>query len=350
VVLAVNSGPGYTIGTDAGATVEIADNDTPLPSLSVDDITVVEGDKFNNKITVTIRLSEPSADPVTVTLKTANGTAIWGEDYTTLETTLTFNPGETSKQVTVRVIGDKTAELKEEYFELQLLDPTNAVVATDGNGVVTILDDDSAYLLAAETAKDDHEEVDLLTEAQLAPIVDEAIARWESALIGTEIDVEAILSGIEFEITDFKDLTLGLAESGTITIDADAAGWGWYVDETPTDDSEFDDVDGGEEENRMDLLTAVMHEMGHVLGYDDAAADADNLMSGTLDAGERLVVIDTDLLNDGEEEALTGPKKKEKDSWLINFLMKNARDNANPFEPREIIRIVMSDDEITEEA
>jgi hypothetical protein len=228
----------------------------------------------------------------------------------------------------------------------------NPIEETVNSGTVTILNDDRAKLLAAEKAKGPHRDVELLTEEQLDPIVDEAIRRW-SAVLGDDIDVAAVLGGIEFQIVDFKGYgrgILGMTTPDIIYIDADAAGWGWYVDDDPSTDDEFDD-EGGEDAGRMDLLTAVMHEMGHVLGYADAAADADNLMSGTLDAGERLVVMDTsDLIDDVEEEAWTGSKQKEKDSWLINFLMKNARENANPFEPREIIRIVMADDEIEEEA
>src|SRR5262249_23479689 len=63
-----------------------------------------------------------------------------------------------------------------------------------------------------------------------------------------------------------------------------AAGWGWFVDRTPRDDSEFTTPGDQGEQNHMDLLTVLMHEMGHVLGLDH---DADGVMQETLTAGTR---------------------------------------------------------------
>jgi hypothetical protein len=71
--------------------------------------------------------------------------------------------------------------------------------------------------------------------------------------------------------------------SDTVLIDADAAGYGWFVDETPSDDVEFA-IRGGNGElvadssrdafGQMDLLTVVMHELGHSLGFEDLASEA----------------------------------------------------------------------------
>jgi hypothetical protein len=68
--------------------------------------------------------------------------------------------------------------------------------------------------------------------------------------------------------------------------DLDAAGNGWFIDATPADDSECTD---GSAPAGMDLLTVVMHECGHVLGFTDLSSGADtaNLMYETLSAGVR---------------------------------------------------------------
>jgi hypothetical protein len=228
-------------------------------------------------------------------------------------------------------------------------------VVSESAGTVMILNDDKASLLAA--AAGTQPEIDLLTRDQLDPIVAEAISRWD-AVLGDDADVAARVGSIQFQIEDFNGLTLGLTDGSTITMDADAAGWGWFVDPTPEDDVEFSEP-GGDDDGRMDLLTAVMHEIGHVLGYEDLAGDADHLMSATLDAGQRvapagetrnLVVMDTSDLMDGDEpRELTVSTENAEDSWLINFLVKTAREKINPFEPLESLRIVLAEEELEEE-
>ena len=59
-----------------------------------------------------------------------------------------------------------------------------------------------------------------------------------------------------------------MASGNTITLDDNAAGWGWFVDATPKNDSEFTKAGNQGEKNRMDLLTVVTHEIGHLLGHD----------------------------------------------------------------------------------
>jgi hypothetical protein len=95
-------------------------------------------------------------------------------------------------------------------------------------------------------------------------------------------------------------------------IDINAAGYGWFVDTTPYDDSEFDEYFGQLQANPsspasgdMDLLTVVMHELGHVLGFEDIDSGeyAHDLMSATLDAGVRRLYTEapkTTLSLDGQ--------------------------------------------------
>jgi hypothetical protein len=330
-------------------------NSTPAtPEISIDDVSVYEGDRANKtKVNVTVRLSQASTQTVTVDLVTADGTAQSVLDYVAVSgATLTFAAGETVKTYTLTVNGDKVAET-DEYFMVTLSNATGGAAISDGEGRVMIINDDGMPLTAA-AAPDEAGTVEALTDEMLAPIVDAAIERWVQAL---DLDAGQLirLYTVDFQIGDFAGLTLGLADKETILIDADAAGYGWFVDETPKDDVEF--ADGSSDATgKMDLLTVVMHEIGHVLGYDDAAEDADTLMSATLDPGERvnpgdrsdsLVLMDTsDLVADVEEPVLLS-KVKEEESWLINFLVKKARKDYNPFEPVDDIQIVLAG---TEEA
>lgn len=121
----------------------------------------------------------------------------------------------------------------------------------------------------------------LLTTSALGSIRAAAIARW------TAVGADArMLAGVQFAIANLPGNLLGLASGNTITLDRDAAGWGWFVDPTPRDDYEFVLAGNQGERNRMDLLTAVMHEMGHVLGLDHDE-HGDDVMYETLAAGVR---------------------------------------------------------------
>ena len=110
------------------------------PSLSIDNSTVTEGDSGTTNATFTVSLSAASSETVTVNFTTANGSATAPADYATQSGTLTFSPGDTSKQILVQVNGD-TADEADETFFVNLSNPTNASIA-DNQGLGTIIDDD----------------------------------------------------------------------------------------------------------------------------------------------------------------------------------------------------------------
>lgn len=124
-------------GAQATGTIQ---NDDALPALSIDDVTVTEGNTGTANATFTVTLSAPSGQVVTVNVATANGTAIAGNDYTGIATTLTFNPGEITKAVIVAVTGDIEIELNETVL-VNLAGPLNATLAKN-QGVGTIVDND----------------------------------------------------------------------------------------------------------------------------------------------------------------------------------------------------------------
>jgi len=116
------------------------------PSLTVWDTSVTEGDSGFVTATFSITLCRASAQTVTVTYATADGTATGGDDYVPASGSLVFFPGETSRTVTVSVYGDTTPETTE-YFFLNLSNPTNATIF-DGQGKCDIFDDDGFWLLS----------------------------------------------------------------------------------------------------------------------------------------------------------------------------------------------------------
>jgi streptogramin lyase len=124
-----------------------------------------------------------------------------------------------------------------------------------------------------------------LTPEELRPIVQEAIARWQDA--GISPAQASALSHVSVGIAEFPGPWLGMAFPGSIWIDRNAAGYGWYIDPTPAGDSEFPAVTGGPAFGKVDLLTVVEHELGHELGYGDTTGDG--LMGVFLGTGERRV-------------------------------------------------------------
>ena len=130
VTLSNPRGRGYL--EDATATVTIVDGPTP-PRLSIDDVTVAEGDVAR----FTVSLERTSAEDVTFTWATSEGSAQDGSDYTGQSgQTLTIPAGRHSAGVTVQTTGDRARE-NDETFTVTLGSPAGAIIG-DGTGLGTI--------------------------------------------------------------------------------------------------------------------------------------------------------------------------------------------------------------------
>ncbi|MEX0726284.1 MAG: Calx-beta domain-containing protein [Planctomycetaceae bacterium] len=126
------------IGDDVGE-VTILDDDAP-PSITITDVVVPPAQDFATvPAQVTVNLSRASGKTVTVNYQTADGTAVQGSDYTFKTGTLVFNPGETSKTVTVNVAGNTLNEFDENFF-VNLSSAVNAVII-DPQGKVDVQGD-----------------------------------------------------------------------------------------------------------------------------------------------------------------------------------------------------------------
>ncbi len=115
-------------------------NDDPTPSMAIANATKVEGDSGTSNVTFTVTLSNPSSQTVSAQFTTMNGTATSGSDYTATTGTVTFDPNQTTKTITVGVAGDIKDEANE-TFSVVLSNPLNASITT-ATGVCTIIDDD----------------------------------------------------------------------------------------------------------------------------------------------------------------------------------------------------------------
>jgi len=129
---------------DDNAIGTIIDNDG-LPTLSIADQEILEGNTGSISLQFEIVLSPASASMVTVEYDTADGAATAGEDYTPTSGMLNFQPGETSQMISIDILGDIVDEGVSEDFSVQLSNPSNANTTIDiASG--TIIDDDEARL------------------------------------------------------------------------------------------------------------------------------------------------------------------------------------------------------------
>jgi hypothetical protein len=108
---------------------------------------------------------------------------------------------------------------------------------------------------------------------------------WQNLLPPTNIDITYQITDLptgqlaEATITGFD--AEGNPNQGTILIDRNANGIGWFIDETPFENSEFrirnaewafQATSESEAYGKYDLLTAILHETAHLYGFIDGYA------------------------------------------------------------------------------
>ena len=119
------------------------EDDDPAPTVSVEDVKVVEGHAGTTIAIFTVSLSEAAGKDETVSYKTADGTATGGSDYTPVSGTLTFAPGVTAMKVVVTVMGDTAIE-PSETFTLNLSTAGTDVTLRRPQALASIVNDDSS--------------------------------------------------------------------------------------------------------------------------------------------------------------------------------------------------------------
>jgi hypothetical protein len=205
LTLTLSSPANATLGTASG-TGTIRDDDAG-PAISVADATATETDTGSDTTaTFTVSLSGASGRTITVTYATADGTATSGSDYTTASGTLTFAPGETSKQVSITVTGDNAYE-GDETFALNLSGPSNASLG-DGSATATLRDNDrpaAQFALASSSLSEPSGSVNL------SVTLDNAVLPGDS--VSVPFTVGGSVSGADATVTPASPLTFAPGES-----------------------------------------------------------------------------------------------------------------------------------------
>jgi uncharacterized protein YhjY with autotransporter beta-barrel domain len=173
-------------------------NDDALPTLSIDDVTLVEGNSGFTRAVFTVTLNAASAQNVTVIYASSNGTATAGIDYGSVSGTLTFAPGELTQTISPAVLGDTEVEA-DETFAINLSGAINAAIS-DSAGQGTIQNDDATPVLAS-----------------IAPASGPASGGTSVTLTGSEL---TDATGVRFGATPARNFTVNSATSITATAPA----------------------------------------------------------------------------------------------------------------------------------
>ena len=120
-------------------TVELSVNARRAVTILDDDSVVIGFDSASYRVAenagsveLTVKLLSGSlTETVTLNYETMNGSAIAGEDYTTMQAMLTLSPGDTEETIIVQIIDDNTNEPDEMFTVLLSLDGTFAGVTLD---------------------------------------------------------------------------------------------------------------------------------------------------------------------------------------------------------------------------
>ncbi len=134
---------------------ELVSNAAPIPTgiqFETDRIFVREG---TPTVSVKVARTGDISGTASINFATSDGTATAGSDYTATSGTLTFGPGELSKNITIPIFNDNLFETGDETFTLTLSNPTGGAVLTAPNaGTINLSDDDfKPFISAASTAR-----------------------------------------------------------------------------------------------------------------------------------------------------------------------------------------------------
>lgn len=225
---------------------------------------VISLDRTSNKtISVKYRTTQPTLVPA--------GTALAGVDYVATSGTMTFKPGERSKEFTVSILADKLSD-NNETFRIVLTEPLNAELAGESGGsasAVTTTITDVGYVPPPATGF----QITLtfpdssLTTSQKA-VFQQAASRWQEIIVGdlpnvTDPSTGQVIDDILIQATaptiDGAGGILGQAGPTEVRTGAKGLPWKGIM--------EFDSADVAAMEADGTFKDVILHEMGHVLGF-----------------------------------------------------------------------------------
>ena len=149
-VVLSNATNGATISDSQGVGTIINDDGEAIAgSVSINDVTISEGDSGTEVATFTVTRSGGTA-AFDVNFATSNGTAtVADSDYVAASNTLHFGANQNTQTISVTINGDTTVEANE-TFNVVLSNATNGAIISDSEGLGTIISDDGEVIVGSD--------------------------------------------------------------------------------------------------------------------------------------------------------------------------------------------------------
>lgn len=198
-------------------------DDDPVPSIDITDVSVLEGNTSATNALFRFTLSNPSAEPISVTFATTNGTAAEGGDYTATNGVLTWEPGATNAQVILVSIGGDTVNEADETFAVALSGPVNATLAKS-QALGVILNDDfvTVSISDAQVVEGDSGSTNLEFLVSLSgPSAQQVTVRYATADGGAIAGGDYVAGGGVLTFTTNLSATISVAVLGDLTDEPD---------------------------------------------------------------------------------------------------------------------------------
>ncbi len=285
--LVTETGVNYSLGTSAAVTN--AALNVCLPKVSIDDVTVDEGDNA----VFTVSLSTTSIEDITVTFTVDDATAVVTDDYTVPATlTVTIPAGDSSASITVATVEDTTNE-PQETFEVNITnaetDTTNAaVIVDDAQGIGTIDDDDAVPTVSIDSVTVDEGDNAVFTVSLTNPSSEDITVTF------TVDDATAVVTD-DYTVPATLTVTIPAGDSSaSITVAT--------VEDTTNEPQETFEVNitGAETDTTNTALTVTTSQGIGTIDDDDAVPTV-SIDSVTVDEGDN-AVFTVSLTNPSSED------------------------------------------------
>ena len=212
VVLTLSNPSNATLGSDSVHTYTINDNDN-TPTIDFNTVSSSGAESVSSKA-LTVDLSGPSGEIVTIDYAVTGTATGSGTDYTLVNGTLSIPSGATTGTITIANIVNDTADEPDETVIITLSSPSNATLGSDSAHTYTIADDDGLPTVDFGNSSSSGAE-DISTVALTVYL---SAASSNNITVNYAVTGTATGSGTDYTLAnDTLTISAG-ATSGTITI------------------------------------------------------------------------------------------------------------------------------------